>query len=328
MKKSSNPDFIAYQIDGLNSEITLNLRGVSQSSESSTFNISVDDLPVGSFEIDEVPDGPGTLYSIKARQEDGLFILPNEVNFELEVLFDGNAAGERGYIDFFHMTFTRSLRLYNNETDFRWNANEGELIRYEVSNAADATIWNVTDPTEVTAQEFSLSGGQAIFQSQSGEIEEFVVFSGNEFPTPFIYGGVANQNIRGSVNFDGIIVTNQAFLQAAEQLAQFHRDHDGLNIQVSTTQEVYNEFSSGRQDVTAIRDYAKHVYDAGGRLKYLLLFGDCSYDYKDRINNNTNYVPTYESRQSFHPIMPIFKRVLKYDSYMLVFQHQSHPCKH
>ena len=73
-------------------------------------------------------------------------------------------------------------------------------------------------------------------------------------------------------------------------------------MKVSTTTEVYNEFSSGRQDITAIRDYARYMYENGGSLKYLLLFGDCSFDYKDRLSNNTNFVPTYESRQSFHPI--------------------------
>ena len=67
------------------------------------------------------------------------------------------------------------------------------------------------------------------------------------------------------------------------------------------TDKIYNEFSSGQQDATAIRDFVKMLYDAGGpdRPKFVLLFGDGSFDYKDRIPNNTNFVPTYESLESF-----------------------------
>lgn len=291
-----------YQIDGLASTIDLTLSGVNQSPQDATFEILVDGNPQGSLAIGAIPDGPGTVYAIKALQEESIFTLPNSSTFSLDIRFNGNAAGERGYIDFYHMTYRRNLRLYNNETDFRWNENVGEIIRYQVANASDAQIWNVTDPTTITSQEFTLTGNQATFQSQASIVEEFVAYSGSDFPTPFIFGSVANQNLRGKVNFDGIIIAHPEFRMEAEQLAQFHRDHDGLKVKVATTTQVYNEFSSGRQDVSAIRDYVKHVYEGGGILKYLLLFGDCSYDYKDRILNNSNYVPTYESRQSFHPI--------------------------
>ncbi|WP_436514972.1 type IX secretion system sortase PorU [Ekhidna sp. To15] len=291
-----------YQIDGLASEIDLTLSALNQSSEPAEFNVSTDGNNVGSLAIGAVPDGPGTTYSIKARQEEAVFTLPNTNTFGLEIAFDGNASGERGFIDFYHLTFLRNLRLYNNETDFRWIDNTGEIIRYEVSNASNATVWNVSDPINAVLQEFTTQGNKAIFQSQATETEEFVVYSGSDFPAPFIFGSVPNQSIRSEVNFDGVIVTNPLFKVEAERLAQFHKDHDDLNVQVVTTTEVYNEFSSGRQDVSAIRDYVKHMYETGGRLKYLLLFGDCSYDYKDRVSNNTNYVPTYESRESLHPI--------------------------
>ncbi len=291
-----------YQIDGLVSEVDLTLNAVSQSPSLANFNVSVDANAIGSLNIEAVPDGPGTTYSIKARQDESVFTLPNSSTFNLEIEFDGNASGERGFIDFYYMTFLRNLRLYNNETDFRSISNIGNLSRYEISNAANSTIWNVTDPVNIVSHEYATDGNKAIFQSQSPNVEEFVVHAGTDFPAPFVFGSIPNQNIRGAVNFDGIIVANPAFKSEAIELAQFHSNHDGLNVQVVTTTQVYNEFSSGRQDVSAIRDYVKHVYDNGGLLKYLLLFGDCSFDYKDRILNNTNYVPTYESRQSFHPI--------------------------
>lgn len=292
----------SHQIDGLSSDVNITLSGVSQSSEESQFVISADGANVGSFSLDQVPDGPGTLYSIKAEQATASFSFSPTPRFNLNIRFNGNASGERGFIDYYFLTFRRALRLYNNETKFRWKDDVGQLIRYEIAGASNVTIWDVTNPTEPKNQAFNARGEAAVFQSQSSQVEAFVAFSGEGFPTPFVFGPLANQNLRGSTGHDGIIVTNHAFKNQADQLAQFHRDHDGLDVKVVSTREVYNEFSSGRQDVSAIRDYAKHVYEKGGQLKYLLLFGDCSYDYKERVLNNTNFVPTYQSRNSFHPI--------------------------
>lgn len=299
---SGETQTFSHQINGLNSTIELTLSAVSQSSENSTFNVSAGSSNIGSIAIDAVPDGPGTTYSIKGKQEVGIFTLPNSSPFDLKINFNGNASGERGYIDYYFMTFLRNLRLYAGETDFRWIGNSGELIRYEVGDISSSTIWDVTDPSNIKSQNYTVSSGKAVFQSQSSGVEEFVVFEGSNFPTPFILGDVKNQNIRASANVDGIIVTHPNFIVAANQLAQFHQDHDGLRVKVVTTTQVYNEFSSGRQDVSSIRDFARHIYESGGDLKYLLLLGDCSYDYKDRLIGNTNFVPTYESRDSFHPI--------------------------
>jgi hypothetical protein len=72
---------------------------------------------------------------------------------------------------------------------------------------------------------------------------------------------------------------------------------------VVTPEQIYNEFSSGRQDVSAIRDFTKLIYDKNpSRLKALILVGRGSYDYKDRMPDNTNFVPTYESRNSLSPL--------------------------
>ncbi len=50
-------------------------------------------------------------------------------------------------------------------------------------------------------------------------------------------------------------------------------------------------------------NFIKYVYDnasaPANRLKYLCLFGDGSYDYKDRLNNNTNLVPSWYTNSSF-----------------------------
>ena len=84
-----------------------------------------------------------------------------------------------------------------------------------------------------------------------------------------------------------------------ESLANFHRNYSGLNTKVITTESIYLEFGGGKQDVAAIRNFVKYVYNNASvpskRVKYLNLFGDASYDYKNRVRNNTNIVPIFHA---------------------------------
>src|SRR6185436_16313164 len=80
---------------------------------------------------------------------------------------------------------------------------------------------------------------------------------------------------------------------------------DNLRVIVATTEQVYNEFSSGGQDISAIRDFARMFYKRAGAdttqmPRYVLLFGGASYDYKNRLPNNSNFVPVFESAESFN----------------------------
>ncbi|OYT17938.1 MAG: hypothetical protein B7C24_00235, partial [Bacteroidetes bacterium 4572_77] len=140
------------------------------------------------------------------------------------------------------------------------------------------------------------------------ELKEFIAFNPNDLPRPSYVEAVENQNLHAEINHDYIIITHPNFLSQAEELAQFHRDNSGLDVFVTTLQPIYNEFSSGRQDIGGIRDFVKSVYDnsaSNKRLKYLLLFGDASIDYLGRLPNNENFVPTWESYNSLDPINSI-----------------------
>lgn len=301
----SNGQFsnFTHVLNGIVSDIELDINVVGQATENSTFNISANATSIGSIEIGKINAGSIDPYGIKARQGRNLFTIQSTDELDLSIGYNAQISNGRGFIDFYTLTFERALELSNNETIFRSLEAIGNVAQYEIGNTSESSvIWNITNPSNIQSQSFSIINSKAVFKSQSLELEEFVVFIGSEFPTPFVFGKVANQNLRNDTNLDGIIVTAPDFLDQANQLAQFHRDHDGLNVKVATTREVYNEFSAGRQDVSAIRDYARYIYNTGGRLKYLTLFGDCSYDYKNRVADNTNFVPTYESRDSFHPI--------------------------
>ncbi|MEM6642055.1 MAG: type IX secretion system sortase PorU [Bacteroidota bacterium] len=301
---SSGDQFLQqYEIQNISSEINGFFSFASQSPEEATLTISGNSQEAGTLSLESIRTGEGSLYSLKASQAEGFFSLPQAEDFELNLSFQSSGLNARGFLDRYFLTFQRELRQNGPETQFRSVGAVGNKSKYVLQNQNEANlkVWNVSDPTNYFQQEYQQTGQEISFVSSSEEIEEFVSFEAADLPTPFVFGAVRNQNLRGDLNYDGLIVAPPQFLSEANRLADFHRKNDGLAVKVVTPRSIYNEFSSGRQDVTAIRDYARLAY-TNGNLKYLLLFGDCSYDYKDRLRVNTNFVPTYESRDSFDPI--------------------------
>ena len=216
--------------------------------------------------------------------------------------------GARGFLNFLGLQTRRALKLSGNSTAFRSiESTRGADALFQVAGAhAQCRIWEVSDPLHPRNQLFSLSGEVAGFGTATRMLKEFVIFSdapGAAFPTPVSGRKVANQDLHGLSPPRLLIVTHPSLRQQALRLAEFRRSHDGLTVEVASTEEVYNEFASGKQDVTAIRDLVKYLYDQDNQvLKYLLLFGDATYDYKNRVTSRRAFVPVYESRESLHPI--------------------------
>jgi len=229
---------------------------------------------------------------------------------------NGNPASE-GYLDYISIEATRSLTGVNEQFLFKNNdvALMSGIGQYNISNASNITeIWDVTDKYNITSIQNSDAVATLSFKAQLGEEKKYIALDASDFYTPKSDSNsrVRNQNIKGTVfenaqgqfeDVDYIIVAREDMLSQAERLAQINRDQNKLNVKVYTLQEIYNEFSSGNQDVSGIRNLVKYVYDNASspdkRLKYVCLLGDASFDYKDRVSNNTNVVPSWHSLNSF-----------------------------
>ena len=101
-----------------------------------------------------------------------------------------------------------------------------------------------------------------------------------------------------------IIIYAAAFEEQASRLADHRRNNDNLTVEMVTQEMIFNEFSSGTPDVSAIRNYLKMYYDnypEEQMVQYLLLFGDGSYDNRDTASYNPNLIITYQSLNSLVP---------------------------
>ena len=241
---------------------------------------------------------------VSARSSDiAVLVNANSADFNLTY----NAAPEAiGYLNFIELNWRRPLSYAGSNFSFRdWRSvGTGAVASYVVNGANNASqVWDVTNPLQPQRMSGSLSGSTFTFTQKANALREFVALDGSTFFTPVAIGKTENQNLHSADAPKLVIVTHPDFMVAASQLADYHRQHDGMRVLLTTTQQVYNEFSSGSQDIAGIRDMMRYFYQKAGSdsslmPRYLLLFGDASYDYKDRINPNSNYVPTFESGDS------------------------------
>jgi hypothetical protein len=209
-----------------------------------------------------------------------------------------------GWLNCIEVNYRRHLRFHGGQVDFRdmSHVGPGNIACYHLqSSGSDITLWDVTDPSAIASILATTEQGGVTFKSSAETLKEFIAFDGKQYYTPVFVEKVENQDLHSLWPVDFIILAHPMFLEQAYRLADYHRQYDGMGVHVVTPQQVYNEFSSGAQDVSAIRDFMKMLYnraEPGEEPRYLLLFGDASYDYKDYIPEDNNLVPAYQSRES------------------------------
>lgn len=214
-----------------------------------------------------------------------------------------------GYLNYVEVNVRRQLNMAGNQMSFRdsLSAGTGNISKFILANApANVKIWDVTDPTNALEQVTTPNGNSQEFILPTDTLKEFFAWNGQSYLTPSFAGAVANQNLHAYGPTDLIMVAPPIFWNEATQLAQHHNTNDGLSVVLVTPQQIYNEFSAGAEDVSAIRDFMRMFYkraqNSSELPKYLLLYGDGSYDNKTHNGTNSNFIPTYHSINSTDPI--------------------------
>lgn len=232
-------------------------------------------------------------------------------NIDFTVTY-GAQNSSAAYLDYIRLQATRELRQYGSTTFFRSLAAREQASRFILSDATSSTmIWDITDGENPVIMDGSLSDTEYAFSiGADSRIREFVALEPDRITaTPTIVGEIENQDLHGLEQTDMVIIVPPAFLSEAERLAEFHRTNDGLKVTVVEPDDIYNEFSSGTPDATAYRRLMKMFYDRGidngTTPKYLLLFGDGSYDNRGLTTEwaaqsslLNNMLLTYQSQNS------------------------------
>lgn len=292
--------------------ISIRIEAAGEAPVPTSMNVSVNGQNTGTLNFLGVNPNSGTLF----WDVDTTISVNGSENLTVQLTYNnGGIPSARGFLNYINVRSVRNLRGFGKQFMFTNNATASQLGigEYQLSTANGISqIWEITDRFNPT---FIPTNNQAsfAFKSQLGSQKTFIALDPTDFFTPLRdnTSRVTNQNLMGTIfndatgqfrDIDYLIITPAFLSSEAERLANFHRNYSELNVKVVTLEQIYPEFSSGKQDIGAIRNFVKYVYKNASqpnrRVRYLNLFGDASYDFKNRIPNNTNIVPIFHTINS------------------------------
>lgn len=280
----------------------LNVNLASRNFKMAYFEVYVDNVLGANYPIGVV-SSTGYAYAIEVGGRISAVPQKDTVSVKLTHKAVVNTVSE-GYVDFIAVNAWRKLSFQDGQMAF-CNPEAvliNKVYEYRLSGATQQTqIWNVTNPVEPALMRTQWNASVLSFKVMGGQRSEFVALDGNKYLSAKTFGVVDNQNLHGIRDVDYLIVSHPYFLAQAERLKGIHAViNPDLNVYVTTPELIYNEFSCGAKDITAIRDFCRMLYhdsSAGRKIKYLLLMGDCSFDQKNRTDL-VDFVPSFESVSS------------------------------
>jgi hypothetical protein len=286
------------------SDISIKVNAAARSDASSSMNVSAGQTNIGKLNFINV--NTSCSECIYAYESTAVFSAPAlSGDFNVSLQFSGAGANPEAWLDYIVLNYRRKLIAGSEALFFRDINSTGlnNVLEFSIGNAAnDTKVWDISNPFDIMEVPVAVSGNVAKGKRPASQLNEYVVFNLNgTFPEPELAGEVANQNLHALSTPEYLIITHPNFLNQANELADFHRSIDGLNVAVVSTNAVYNEFSSGNKDATGIRNLIKMFYDRKEGLKYILLFGDSSYDNKGFKSGSLNFIPGYQSQESLIP---------------------------
>jgi hypothetical protein len=285
-----------------NPQLKMQVCAAARSTTGSAYSISVNDGSAYTLTITPVTQNVDYMKADTALFEN---IPAGSENINLKITYNrpANSASAWGVWDFTTINARANLQLQSSQLLFRdaQHMGAGSATRFNITTSQqNVKVWDVTHPHGVQeVDDIAASGDVVSFIVETPTLREFVAFTDNMLLDPEYVGALPNQNLHGAPPAELVIVAHPEFAPQAERLANFHRHKDNMSVLVVTTEAVYNEFSGGLPDVSAIRNFMRMFYrrNAATAPKYLLLFGSGSYvNYEGK--KGVGLIPTFQSDNS------------------------------
>ena len=289
-----------------NSEINCEAVMAGRAAISTRFNLTVNGSSFTSSSMSGVDIGNAdSKFANKGTANGNINATSNEVNVTVSYPSAGDGTN-KAWLDYIQLNAERDLRLTGNQMVFRNVASRNfTSSTFNLSDAADnITIWDLTEWDAPKIQEVTNNNNTISWSANTdGVIRKYLAFDENaDFPAPTFKSTIPNQNLHAIERTDMVIIYHPTFLSQAERLADHRSALNGFNIELVNINDIWNEFSGGTIDPVGLRDFMKMIYDRDTDFKYLLLFGDGTFDFRDVHGAGKNFVPTFETSESLHPI--------------------------
>ena len=305
-----NIDFDLTDIE-TSEQVRVRINAIARSFANSEMKLLVNQTEIGSLNFIQVNTGSQT--SNFADEKVGIFsstIQGNQAKITLKYyankVNNGVDDNAMAWLDFLEINYRRKLKFGNGALFFRDKSSVGSenIVSFSIENAgAGSRVFDVTQVNNVKEVPVVITGNNAVANRPGDKLYEYLAFNPNgTYSEPEYLGEIANQDLHSLSTPEFIIITHPNFIGSANKLADFHRSYDGMDVEVVTTEQVFNEFSSGSKSTTGIRNFIKMLYDRGEKLKYVLLFGNGSFDNRSLRPETKNLVPTFQSQNSLSPV--------------------------
>jgi hypothetical protein len=295
-----------------NSPIALRVYTAAASESETTMQLNVNGTSIDNFFYQPIDSN-----TLGAEDFFNGTVSSSSETIDVELTFNNNGnPSATAYLDYISIEAECDLISPGTQFEFKHNDTFTQLGvgQFEISNATTISqVWDISNPYQIKFYTNTDAESEFSFKTNLGTLNTFQAVGPDFYiPKKTNSTNVPNQDIKGTVFLDAqgefrdvdyLIITPNYLKAQAERLAQINRTKNNLIVKVYTLESIYQEFSSGMQDIGGIRNFVKYVYDNAStpskKLKYLCLFGDASFDYKDRTSNNTNIVPSWYSKESF-----------------------------
>ena len=303
---TANSRSYRFDLDGIASDsVGVKVAFSASSSKSTRVTVNVNGSDIGTMTVTAVGSNNVASIGEKSFVSRGHFSAQNTVR-----LVHDRASGVSGHLDYIRLNFKRKLALYGSSTIFRVDKPVNGASFSIAGSSADVQVWKISADGTYGIVPSIFEDGHTVTMAASYNPSDVLVAVNvkGSFPEPVKVGTVENQNLHGLDSVDMVIVVPASgrLTSQAERLAAAHRAIDSMNVQVVRADVVYNEFSSGTPDATALRRFMKMLYDRGVQTvppRYLLLMGNGAWDNRMHVSDwagqdPDDYLLCYESYES------------------------------
>ncbi len=185
------------------------------------------------------------------------------------------------------------------------NSREGYRLKFSPESTS-AEFWDVTDPyNPVILYNEEITGSNLVSLTAQKGLRTVYVQNSQDGCGQTLQAEIASGDFQKFKYYGINNISNQTIYVCPPKYKNtlLNLDWDFINkdAAVVTTQEIYNQYSGGLPDLGAIRAFLRYVHDVhkdqtnNSKLKYVTLVGAASYDFRDRLDANTNDIPIYQS---------------------------------
>ena len=170
----------------------------------------------------------------------------------------------------------------------------GQKVVFENIPDGDLVVWGVDGASPVPFKSHYADGAASIVLN--GSTDAAIAFRPSmTFPSAEFVEEIANQDLHALPTPDMLIITVADQEAAANEIAEIHRQYQGMDVLVLVHDKIYNEFSSGTRHAMAYRRLAKMFYDRDPqKFRFLMFLGPAYYDNRCVLGPKVDRMVTYQ----------------------------------